>query len=219
MRLPFPSAYLAPVGPLAPPGPLARLAHALTVLVAVAAPLVAALAILMASAAVTTTRADTILARSAELRLEEDWYVLDADFELMLNPTLEEAVGRGVPLYFAIEFELQRPRWYWLDETVTQVSFSYRLSYNALTRLYRLSSGTSAFYQNFATIEEAQRVISRVRGRKVVEKAWLFKGWRYDAAARLRLDTAQLPKPFQISALTSRDWNLQSEWLRWSFVP
>ena len=158
-------------------------------------------------------------ARSAELRLEEDWYVLDADFELMLNPTLEEAVGRGVPLYFAIEFELQRPRWYWLDETVTQVSLSYRLSYNALTRLYRLSSGTSAFYQNFATIEEAQRVISRVRGRKVVEKASLFRGWRYDAAARLRLDTAQLPKPFQISALTSRDWNLQSEWLRWSFVP
>ena len=92
MRLPFPSASL----------------------------MVAALALLLALAAVTTSRADTIVARSAELRLEEDWYVLDADFELILNPTLEEAVGRGVPLYFAVEFELQRPRWYWLDETVTQ---------------------------------------------------------------------------------------------------
>jgi hypothetical protein len=42
---------------------------------------------------------------------------------------------------------------------------------------------------------------------------------RYEAAVRLRLDTTQLPKPFQISALTSRDWSLQSDWVRWSFTP
>jgi len=35
----------------------------------------------------------------------------------------------------------------------------------------------------------------------------------------LRLDASQLPKPFQINALASRDWSLQSEWYRWSFVP
>ena len=47
----------------------------------------------------------------------------------------------------------------------------------------------------------------------------LTKGARYDAAVRLRLDVTQLPKPFQINALASRDWSLQSEWYRWSFVP
>ncbi len=92
------------------------------------------------------------------------------------------------------------------------------MSYNALTRHYRLSSG-GAFFQNLVTIEEAQRLISRVRGRPVVEKSALIKGTRYEAAVRLQLDTTQLPKPFQISALTSRDWNLQSEWVRWSFTP
>lgn len=161
---------------------------------------------------------DTVLARSAELRLEEDHYVLDAEFELALNPTLEEAIGRGIPLYFIIEFELQRPRWFWLDDTVVTSSVTYRLSYNALTRQYRLSTG-GAFYQNLQTLDEALRMIARVRGRKVVEKSALFKGYRYEAATRLRLDTAQLPKPFQISVLTSRDWNLQSEWIRWSFTP
>ena len=162
--------------------------------------------------------ADAILAHAAELRLEEEHYVLDADFELTLNPTLEEALVRGVPLYFVVEFELQRPRWYWFDDTIITNMLTYRLSYNALTRQYRLSTG-GAFYQNFPTLEEAQRAISRVKGRKVVEKTSLFKGYRYDASVRLKLDTAQLPKPFQISALTSRDWNLQSEWIHWSFVP
>jgi Domain of unknown function (DUF4390) len=162
--------------------------------------------------------ANTIAARSAELRLEEDHYVLDAEFDLVLNATLEEAIVRGVPLYFVVEFELQRPRWYWIDDTVVSNSVSYRLSYSALTRQYRLSTG-GAFYQNLQSLEEAQRLISRVRGRTVMDKVALFKGVRYEAAVRLRLDTTQLPKPFQISALTSRDWSLQSDWVRWSFTP
>lgn len=162
--------------------------------------------------------ADTIPVRSAELRLEEDRYVLDADFDLVLNATLEEAIVRGVPLYFVLEFELVQPRWYWIDESVVTNTLSYRLSYNALTRHYRLSTG-GAFYQNLPTLEEAQRVISRVRGRSVVDKSALLKGARYEAGVRLRLDTTQLPKPFQISALTSREWSLHSEWVRWSFTP
>lgn len=165
-----------------------------------------------------TAQADTVAARFAELRLEEDRYVLDADFDLVLNATLEEAIVRGVPLYFVVEFELQRPRWWWIDDTVVINTVSYRLSYNALTRQYRLSTG-GAFYQNLATLEEAQRAIARIRGRSVIDKSALFKGARYEAAVRLRLDTTQLPKPFQISALTSRDWNLQSDWLRWSITP
>jgi hypothetical protein len=64
-----------------------------------------------------------------------------------------------VPLYFVVEFELQRPRWYWIDDTVVSNSLSYRLSYNALTRQYRLSTG-GAFYQNLPTLDEAQRLIA-----------------------------------------------------------
>jgi hypothetical protein len=163
-------------------------------------------------------RADTIPSKAAELRLEEDHYVLDAEFDLALNPTLEEACVRGVPLYFIVEFDLWRPRLLWLDDLVTSHATTYRLSYNSLTRQYRLSTG-GAFYQNLATLEEATRAISRVRGRSVIDKAALQKGVRYEAQVRLRLDVTQLPKPFQISALTSRDWNLQSDWVRWSFTP
>ena len=36
-------------------------------------------------------------------------YVLNAEFELALNPTLEEALQKGVPLYFVLEFELAAP--------------------------------------------------------------------------------------------------------------
>jgi hypothetical protein len=162
-------------------------------------------------------RADTITVGSAELRAEDENYVLNAEFDLAFNPTLEQALQRGVALYFVFEFELSRPRWYWFDERAASLQINYRVHYNALTRQYRLSSGL--YTQDVDTIDGVVRLLSRVRGRPVVDKSALVKGERYEAAVRLRLDVNRLPKPFQLNALASRDWNLQSDWQRWTFVP
>jgi len=161
--------------------------------------------------------ADTIGVKSAELLLEEDTYVLNAQFDVAFNPTLEEALQKGVSLYFVLEFELGRPRWYWVDEKVTELSVQYRLSYSPLTRQYRLNSGL--FSQQFDSLDEVEHFLSRVVSRPVVARDALVSGAHYDAAVRLRLDVTQLPKPFQVNALASRDWLLQSEWYRWSFTP
>jgi Domain of unknown function (DUF4390) len=162
-------------------------------------------------------RADTIPVRTAELRIEEGEVLLNAEFDLTLNPTLEEALQRGVPLYFILEFELTRGRWYWFDEKVGQTSLTYRVSYNALTRQYRVGSGLLA--QTLGSLEEVERYIGRVTSRPVARADGLAKGMRYEASIRLRLDVAQLPKPFQVNALASREWTLASDWYRWSFVP
>lgn len=161
--------------------------------------------------------ADTIPVKSAELRIEDGELLLNAEFELNLNSTLEEALQRGIPLYFVLEFELKRSRWYWLDEKVGQTLSTSRVSYNALTRQYRVSSGLLG--QSFASLEEVERYVGRVTSRPVAQAAALSKGTRYEAAIRLRLDVNQLPKPFQVDALASREWTVASDWYRWSFVP
>jgi hypothetical protein len=164
-----------------------------------------------------SARADSIAVATGELLAEEDEYVLNAQFDFAFNPTLEEALQKGISLYFVLEFELSRPRWYWIDEKVAQLSVQYRLSYTPLTRQYRLTSGLLS--QQFDTLDEVARILGRVVSRPVIARDALIKGARYEAAVRLRLDVAQLPKPFQIDALASRDWTLQSVWYRWSFTP
>lgn len=144
-------------------------------------------------------------------------YSLSADFQVPLTPSLQDALERGVPLYFTAEFELRRPRWWWIDELVVERSVTWRLAYHALTRQYRLSQG--GIIQPFDSIDEALRTLARQRGWRVVEDAEVEPGVTYDAQVRLRLDTAQLPKPFQIGGLTSRDWNPQAEWKRFTFTP
>jgi hypothetical protein len=162
-------------------------------------------------------QADVIPVTAADLRIDEGEVLLNAEFEFSLNSTLEEALQKGIPLYFDLEFELTRGRWYWLDEKVAQTSLAYRVSYNALTRQYRVASGL--LIQTFNTLEEVERFIGRVTSRPVARADALTKGARYEAAVRLRLDVNQLPKPFQVNALASREWTLASEWQRWSFTP
>lgn len=163
--------------------------------------------------------ADAIEVESARIEQSAsgDGWVLTADFAIPLPQRLEEAVNRGVPLYFVVEFELARPRWYWWDEKVAQASQTYRLSYHALTRQYRV--GISGYTQSFASLPDAMQVMLRLRGWKVFENEQVKPGEEYDAQIRMRLDVSQLPKPFQVTAITNRDWNLQSEWKRFKFKP
>jgi hypothetical protein len=112
---------------------------------------------------------------------------------------------------------LVRPRKYWFDDKVMSFSTQYRVSYNALTRQYRVASGLLG--QTFDGLDEVERFLSRVTSREIARADELQKATRYEAAIRLRLDVNQLPKPFQLSALASREWSLQSDWHRWSFTP
>lgn len=161
--------------------------------------------------------AEGIALRAASIEATEDGYQLSADFDVQFGPRLEEAVNRGIPLYFVVDFELSRPRWYWFDEKPIVLSQVYKISYTPLLRQYRLSVGS--VYQNFTRLEEATRVLSRLRGWHVADKGAIKKDQVYQASLRMRLDTAQLPKPLQVNAIASRDWSLASDWHRWSITP
>ncbi|MBS1227164.1 MAG: hypothetical protein H6R17_441 [Proteobacteria bacterium] len=161
--------------------------------------------------------ATEISLRNLQLVANEDGYSLTVDANINFNTRLEEAVNKGVVLYFAADFELTRPRWYWLDEQIIHRSKTFQLSYHALTRQYRLSTG--ALHQSYATLDEALRVLTHLRHWQVLEKGDVKAGQNYVAGLRLHLDLTQMPKTFQVSALANKDWNLSSDWLRWGFTP
>ncbi len=142
-------------------------------------------------------------------------WVLTADFKLNLSPAIEEAINRGLALYFVAEFELIRPRWYWRDERSVAAQINYKLSFNALTRQYRLTA--NGYQTTYTSLQEALAVISRLRGWRVAEADRIKKNDAYEAWLRLRLDTSQLPKPFQVGAIANRDWNPESEWKKFPF--
>lgn len=161
--------------------------------------------------------ASPIGVRAVALESTDEGYVANADFDVELTPRIEEALHNGVSLYFVVEFELIRPRWYWFDEKTVASRLQYRLTYHALTRQYRLWTGT--LHQPFGSLAEARRVLGRVRSWTVLDREQVVAGQTYQVGLRMRLDASQLPKPFQLTALTSPEWTLESEWKRFAFKP
>jgi hypothetical protein len=161
--------------------------------------------------------ADGIELLEARLEPSEEGVVLNAEFAFDFNARLEQAVTNGVPLYFVVEFELTQPRWYWFDEKTATRRLQTRLSYHALSRHFRLSTGL--LQQNYATLAEALTVLRRVRNWLVLDRSTVLGDATYQAAVRMRLDISLLPKPFQVNALMSREWHLESEWRRFNWRP
>jgi hypothetical protein len=149
-----------------------------------------------------------------EPRLEygDGGWNLSVNFEFELPPALEDAVNKGIPLYFVTEFDLNRPRWYWFDEKPVSVRRSVRVAYHPLTRQYRVSTG--GLQLPFVKLSDALSFVKRVRGWRVIDRQAVKAGIPYQAEVRIRLDVSQLPKPFQINAVNTSDWNLSSDWLR-----
>jgi hypothetical protein len=163
------------------------------------------------------TRADNIPVNAASLRVDEGDVVLSAEFGVSLTPALEQALDKGVPLYFTIEFELARTRFLWFPQKIAQWSITYRVSYSSLTRQYRVASGPLG--QTFDSLDDVERFIGHLASRPVARADEVANGVRYEAAVRIRLDVSQLPKPFQVNALASREWQLASDWHRFTFTP
>lgn len=179
--------------------------------------LLAAFAFALAGIAPICAHAEGISVKNAELAANEEWYYLNADFSVGLTPALEEALSKGISLNFMLEFELTRSRWYWLDESIASVRQNLRISYHALTRQYHFSgnSGNKAFN----TLAEAKDELGRVVDWKVLDRNLLKKGAPYNAAVRMKLDVKQLPKPLQVEALGSKDWDLAADWHRFTINP
>lgn len=152
-----------------------------------------------------------------QVQRREGQWMLTAQSRLELGPSVEEALLKGVAVHFVVQAELQRERWYWYDQVLAQVTRHYRLAYQPLTRKWRLNVSAeplssvglaSSLPQTFDSLQEALGPLQRISGWKIAESRTLDPDQTYILQYRFRLDTQQLPRPFQFGTGAQADWNL-----------
>jgi len=164
-----------------------------------------------------SARAEATAAEISQLRLErtEEGLLLSAVVDFELPSTIEDALQKGIPMYFTAEAVLLRDRWYWYDKQVVAAARHMRLSYQPLTRRWRLvvsptpigNSGLT-LGQMFDSREEALVAVQRISRWKIAEPGDVDPEARYNVDFRFRLDVSQLPRPFQIGAVGQAEWNI-----------
>jgi hypothetical protein len=123
---------------------------------------------------------------------------------ISLPRAVEDALQRGVPIYFVAEAQLLRSRWYWRDERVARVVRSWRVAYQPLARFWRV--GLGGLNQTYESLPEALNAASSSAGWKLADLAQLDAGGAYYLEFSYRLDTSQLPGPMQFGLGGQGDW-------------
>ena len=158
-----------------------------------------------------------------QLRVEraDDGLYLSASVNFELSPVVEDALMKGIPLFFVVEADIYRDRWYWTDPRVASVARTVRLAYQPLTRRWRIniapglissSAGLRAtLNQNYETLAEAVSAIQRVARWKIAENSEVAADASHRLEFNFRLDLSQLPRPFQIGMAGQSEWNISAQ--------
>ncbi|WP_019561547.1 MULTISPECIES: DUF4390 domain-containing protein [Caldimonas] len=151
----------------------------------------------------------SIMLSEVEIDRSDEGVLLSFSTRIELPRAVEDALIKGVPLQFEAEVNTYRSRWYWRDLRVATASLSWRITYQPLTRRYRVQSG--AFSQQFESLHEALGTMQRTVGWKIADGSRLAAGERHYAELVFRLDTSVLPRPFQIGIGGQSHWDLSAQ--------
>ncbi|WP_292966773.1 DUF4390 domain-containing protein [Nitrosomonas sp.] len=154
-----------------------------------------------------------ITIESFQIRKSNENFQIDVEADIALSETMKQALKKGVDLYFVTRLLVVKPRWYWLNEEIARSKARIGLSYQALTRQYRLVQGGQS--QNFPTLKAALQALGHQPGLQIRENEPLLPDTTYTAILQVWLDISRLPKPFQLEWLDTEDWTLSSEKKIW----
>ena len=145
----------------------------------------------------------------------DEGVLLSATVRFELPQAVDDALAKGIPMFFVAEATILRDRWYWYDKRVAQATRHMRLAFQPLTRRWRLQVSSSpignsglVLGQMFDTRDEALAAVQRISRWRIADAGDVDSESRHNVDFRFRLDVSQLPRPFQIGAVGQADWSI-----------
>lgn len=167
----------------------------------------------------TSVHAEAVNTVISTMRLErmEDGLHLSAQVKFDLPTIVEDALIKGIPMFFVAEAEVSKDRWYWYDKKVAIATRHMRLSFQPLTRRWRLNVTNGvigntglgvSLPQYFDSLPDALAKIQRISNWKIAELIEVESDAPHTVDLRFKLDVSQLPRPFQIGLIGNGDWTI-----------
>jgi hypothetical protein len=152
-----------------------------------------------------------------KLERQDTALYMSANWKFDLPSALEDALLKGITLYFVTEVEINQERWYVYNQRVAQAERHVRLFYQPLTRRWRVNISPQPFNvsglgmslgQSYDTAEEAMGAVRRIVQWRIANAADYNPDAKQTISINFKLDLKQLPRPLQIGAAGQSDWNI-----------
>lgn len=164
-------------------------------------------------------RADTPVAVQAlKFERQDGALYMSAEWQFEMPAALEEALLKGITLYFVTEVDVRQERWYFYNQRVARAERHVRVFYQPLTRRWRVNVSPQPFNasglgmslaQSYDTLTDAMQVVRRVTPWRIANLSDVSMDAKPSVSINFKLDLMQLPRPLQIGAAGHSDWNLE----------
>jgi hypothetical protein len=143
---------------------------------------------------------------------------LNANLAFELPASLEDALTRGMPVNLLMQATVLRERWYWYDKRISQTERYIRISYQPLSRRWRVmqaaqpmqSSGLGvSLGASYDSLKDALQVVQKINRWKIAELGVLNTNAKQKLSFHFSLDLSQLPQALQFGNLATNDWALE----------
>ena len=155
--------------------------------------------------------------QALKIERDESALYLSGQWHFDLSTALEDALLKGITLYFVTEVDISQERWYVYNQRIGHTERHVRLFYQPLTRRWRVSISPQAFNvsglgvslgQSYDTAEDAMNAVRRIVQWRIANAADYNPEIKQTLAINFKLDLKQLPRPLQIGAAGQSDWNI-----------
>ena len=144
------------------------------------------------------------------LQRSEEGIFLSTRLGFELPQSLEDALSRGLPLGFVMQADVMRERWYWSDKMVSRTERFVRLSFQPLSKRWRVYVSAQPIQatglgvslgQSFESLAEALQSIQRISRWRIADASVIDIANKQRLEFRFKLDLSQLPQPLQFGVL------------------
>lgn len=156
-----------------------------------------------------------VAVKKAELAVENDWYVVNAEVDFQLSRVAIEAMNSGIPLTWNVRIRIQKERSLLWNKTVFDKILPYQIRYYPLLSIYQFKGQENEESSSFITLARALETMGKIRGVRLFKKDLLQKNNDYLASIRVQFDREALPLPLRPISYFDSSWNLSSDWLLW----
>jgi hypothetical protein len=157
--------------------------------------------------------------RSADSKLVERVYMLDARIDYRFSEPTLEALQNGVPLIVLVDIEVEQVRKWWFNKTIAELQQGYLLLYHALTEKYIINNLNSGVQENYDSLGSALAALGRIDDLPLLDANLVKMDEQYQVNLQTYLDLEALPAPMRPIAYISSQWRLESDWYQWPLKP
>ena len=140
--------------------------------------------------------------------------------ELLIDITLEGdfteemtgAVAKGIPIDIAFSISLYEAHKFWFDKKIISKTAIHQIRFDTLKKEYKIwRSWEKRGFRAEIDSEEAQRILSEIKGFKVIPLERLKKGGHYQLRVKSELNDRS-------NLFSGTPWEFETDWYTINFV-